>query len=52
MQPWNAAVQTLIDLQAQYKLQLDDMPDAHHPSQMVRELQEICRRNLRKLRVE
>ena len=51
-QRWNIAVQALIDLQAQYRHQLDRGPDGRHSTRVAQELEDICSHDLDKLRVE
>ena len=50
-QRWNAAVQVLIDLQAQYQIQLDTGPDTSQSHRLMQELEEICGHDVRRLRV-
>ena len=51
-QRWNAAVQLLIDLQAQYRFQLDAGPGTSQSPRLPQELEEICGHDVRRLRVE
>ena len=50
-QRWNAAVQVLTDLQAQFRTQLDTGPDARQSPRFLQELEEICGRDVSRLRV-